>query len=527
MQHDAGHGGLATEGTVGFMNGLDALFLYLESPETPMHVGLMHVFEPPAGGAEGFAAAVRAHIGARLDRADVFTRRLAPMPLGLANPAWVRADEVDLDHHVRRMRLPEPGTLAQCHDLVGSLHARLLDRARPLWEMVVIEGLEHGRIGFYVKVHHAGLDGQAGVALAQAVYDVVARAAPPAPAQPLASSVANTGDGPGAVRVAAAGARHNAAQLLGLGARLPGLVRAVARAVMPALGRDDAASAVANASTGAPGGMSALLGGEGLLAPRTALNASISRRRAFATLSVPMARARAIAQHHDASLNDVVLAACGGALRDWLLARGELPDGSLLAAMPVSLRRAGDTSANTQAMMARMTLATDVSDPLERLRRIRDASGRIKGALREVKSAVPTEFPSLGLPWLGNALAAVWGRGRLANRLPPLANVIVSNVPGPAVPLYLLGARMLHYWPVSIPYHGVALNITVQSYAGSLDFGLIACRRAVPDVNAIAQRLAQAFDALDGGADRDAVGTHAPPDRPARRRRAVPSGRAR
>jgi diacylglycerol O-acyltransferase / wax synthase len=524
MQHDAGPGGLATEGAVGFMNGLDALFLYLESPETPMHVGSMHVFEPPAGGAAGFAAAVRAHIGARLDRADVFTRRLAPMPLGLANPAWVRAAEVDLDHHVRRMRLPEPGTLAQCHDLVGSLHARPLDPARPLWEMVVIEGLQDGRIGFYAKVHHAGLDGQAGVALAQAVYDVAARAAPPAPARPLASSVASTGHEPGAVRVAAAGVRHNAAQLLGLGARLPGLLRAVAQAVVPGLGRDDAASAVAGAPADAPSGAAALLGGEGLLAPRTALNVSISRRRAFATLSVPMARARAIAQRHDASLNDVVLAACGGALREWLLARGELPAESLLAAMPVSLRRAGDTSSNTQAMMARMTLATDVADPLARLHRIRDASGRIKGALREVKSAVPTEFPSLGLPWLGNALAAVWGRGRLANRLPPLANVIVSNVPGPAVPLYLLGARMLHYWPVSIPYHGVALNITVQSYAGSLDFGLIACRRAVPDVDAIAQRLAQAFDALDGGADRGAARPHAPADRPARRRRAVPSG---
>jgi diacylglycerol O-acyltransferase len=129
------------------MNGLDALFLYLESPETPMHVGSMHVFEPPAGGAARFAAAVRAHIGARLDLADVFTRRLAPMPLGLANPAWVRAAEVDLDHHVRRMRLPEPGTLAQYHDLVGSLHARPLDPARPLSE-IVVEGLQEGRIGF-------------------------------------------------------------------------------------------------------------------------------------------------------------------------------------------------------------------------------------------------------------------------------------------------------------------------------------------------------------------------------------------
>jgi len=529
MQQDPGRGGLATEGAVGFMNGLDALFLYLESPETPMHVGSMHVFEPPAGGGEGFAAAVRAHLAARLDRADVFTRKLAPMPLGIANPAWVRAAEVELEHHVRRMRLPAPGTLAQFHDLVGSLHARPLDRSRPLWEMVVVEGLQDGRIGFYAKVHHAGLDGQAGVALAQAVYDVVARAAP-APLGAPVSTVATSGHEPGAARVAAAGARHNAAQLLGFGARLPALLRSVAQAVGPALGRQPAAGAAGAA--GAPeatGGAGALLGGEGLLAPRTALNASISRRRAFATLSVPLARARAIAHRHEASLNDVVLAACGGALREWLLARDDLPAESLLAAMPVSLRRPGDTTSNTQAMMARMTLATDIADPVERLRRIRDASGRIKGALRDVKSAVPTEFPSLGLPWLGNALAALWGRGRLANRLPPLANVIVSNVPGPAVPLYLLGARMLHYWPVSIPYHGVALNVTVQSYAGSLDFGLIACRRAVPDVDALATLLARAFDALDADAARASDArppSDAPPattaPAPRRRRAAAP-----
>jgi hypothetical protein len=148
-------------------------------------------------------------------------------------------------------------------------------------------------------------------------------------------------------------------------------------------------------------------------------------------------------------------------------------------------------------MMARMPLATDVADPLERLRRIRDASARMKGALRDVRDVVPTEFPSVGLPWLGGALAAIWGRARLANRLPPLANVVVSNVPGPAVPLYLLGARMLSYWPVSIPIHSMALNVTVQSYAGSLDFGLIACRRAVPDVDDIASRIAAAFDALE------------------------------
>jgi WS/DGAT/MGAT family acyltransferase len=494
--------GRVPDDAIGFMNGLDALFLYLESPETPMHVGSMHLFEPPPGGARDFFERVRAHLAARLDSAEVFTRRLAPMPLGIANPAWVRAEEIDLDHHLRRLRLPPPGTLGQLHDSVASLHARLLDRERPLWEMVVIEGLASGHIGFYAKVHHAGLDGQAGVALAQAVY------APggDADATPPPGGAIRTGaPAPGAARLAIAGLRHNAVQLADLGRRLPGMARAIGGAVGSAV--------VAGAPAG--DGIGALLGGGDLLAPRTVLNGAISRRRAFATVSVPIDRARAIAQRHEATLNDVVLAACGGALRGWLEDRGELPAAPLLAAMPVSLRRRGDAQANTQAMMARTTLATDLADPLERLARIRDASVRIKGALRDVKGAVPTEFPSLGLPWLGNLLAALWGRGRLADRLPALANVVVSNVPGPPAALSLLGARMLGYWPVSIPVHGLALNVTVQSYAGSLDFGLIACRRTVPDVDAIAARIGAEFDALDGG----------PPRAPARRAARRPARR--
>jgi diacylglycerol O-acyltransferase len=487
-------GGLATDRTIGFMNGLDALFLYLESPETPMHIGSLHLLELPSDRHGDFTAAVRAHLGARLDFADVFTRRLAPMPLGIANPVWVRAPDVDLDHHVRRLRLPEPGTLAQLHDLVGSLHARLLDRGRPLWEMVVIEGLASGQVGFYAKVHHAGLDGQAAVALAQAVYDLAAQAG----ARPAAPSGAPPGAAggparaaPGAVTVLSAGLRHDAGQLVGFGARLPGLLRQVAAAVLPRGGDGP--------------GVRALLGGADLLAPRTVLNGAISRHRGFASVSVPLAGVHALAQRHDASVNDVVLAACGGALRAWLAARGELPEATLIAAVPVSLRRSGDTQSNTQAMMSRISLATDVVDPLARLVRIRDASRRVKGALREVRAVVPTEFPSLGLPWLGSVLAAVWGRGRLADRLPPLANVLVSNVPGPPVPLYLVGARMLGYWPVSIPIHGLALNITVQSYAGSLDFGLIACRRTVPDVDAIAAYIGEAFDALQAAPGPEAL----------------------
>jgi len=514
MPHDRAATPPDTQGPIGFLNGLDALFLYLESPETPMHIGSMHLFEVPEAERADFAARVRAHLAARLDRAEAFTRMLAPMPLGLANPAWVAAPAIDLDHHVRRLRLPAPGTRAQLHDAVASLHARLLDRSRPLWEMVVIEGLASGEVGFYAKMHHAGLDGQAGVALAQAVYDLAPCAAPDVAPSATAGRMRMAGDAPGLLRLAAAGARHNAGQLLALGARLPAIARSIVSALAP--------------SGGGAGGIRALLGGTDLLAPRTVLNGTLSRSRTFASASIPLERVRALAERHDASVNDVVLAACGGALRTWLETHGGVPVAPLLAAVPVSLRERGDAQSNTQAMMARMTLATDLADPGERLRRIRDASARIKSSLQGVKAAVPTDFPSVGLPWLGSALWTIWSRAKLADRVPPLANVVVSNVPGPPVPLYLCGARMLGYWPVSIPTHGIGLNITVQSYAGSLDVGLIACRRMVPDIDALAAGVVAAFDALEAASPsaRAPGGAAAARARAARPRPARPRGAA-
>jgi WS/DGAT/MGAT family acyltransferase len=499
MQQSAAGRAPASRSRIGFMNGLDALFLVLESPQTPMHVGSLHLLELDRARHDDFAERVRARIARRLHEAEVFTRRLAPMPLGLASPAWVPAEAVDLDHHVRRLRLPLPGTRALLLEAVASLHAQPLDRDRPLWEMVVIEGLACGQLGFYAKVHHAGLDGQAGVALAQAVYDLVEQAGPGGhDAGAAARERVRRRSPPGVASVALAGARHNLEQLVAFGRRLPGLARAVAAAVLPVDGSSRARS---------------LLGADGLLAPRTALNGVIARSRAFATASVPIARVRAVADRHEATVNDVVLAVCGGALRDWLRARGELPRASLLAAVPVSLRARGDGLANTQAMMARITLATDLDDPLARLCSVRDASRALKGAIAGVKSALPTDFPSFGLPWLGALLAALWARG-LAERLPPLANVVVSNVSGSPVPLYLEGARLQGFWPVSIPFHGLALNVTVQSYAGSLDFGLIACRRTVPDVAAIAAAIETGFCSLEAISAASTTPASAPPVTP-------------
>jgi len=185
----------------------------------------------------------------------------------------------------------------------------------------------------------------------------------------------------------------------------------------------------------------------------------------------------------------VVMATVAGALREYLKEQRELPAKPLSAAVPISLRAAGDETANNQVGMVVMTLATDVADPIERLKKIAAASSNTQAMVGRVKAAIPTDFPMLAAPWLMSGLASLYGRSRLANVLPPVANVVISNVPGVQAQLYFAGAKIISYYPVSIPAHGMALNVTVESYNGRLDYGLIACRRAVPDIADLADSL--------------------------------------
>ncbi len=226
-----------------------------------------------------------------------------------------------------------------------------------------------------------------------------------------------------------------------------------------------------------------------IFAPRTTLNVAITNQRRFAARTVPLAEVKEIAKRAGVSMNDVVMATVAGALRDYFLGHGELPAKSLKAAVPVSLRAAGDETANNQVSMVVMTLATDVADPIERMKKIAAASSNTKAMVGRVKAAIPTDFPMLAAPWLMSGLASLYGRSRLANVLPPVANVVISNVPGVQAQLYFAGAKIISYYPVSIPAHGMALNITVESYNGRLDYGLIACRRALPDIADLADSL--------------------------------------
>ena len=452
------------------LSGLDALFLHLETPATPMHVGAVHLLERPKGARTDFCDAVKRHVAKRLPLSPVFTRQLATMPLNFANPVWVRADAVDLDRHIHRIRLPKPGTRRQFEAAVARLHAKCLPRDRPLWAFHVIEGLQSGEIGFYTKIHHATLDGAAGVALAQALLDVTPkpRKVDPTPKRP--------GEHPSLADLIGTAVRVTGARGMQLAKQLPQLAAAIAK-----LARGGGAGFGRNLAFG----------------PRTPFNGQIDAARSFATASLPLDRVKAVAAAHAATINEVVLTAIGGALRRYLAMHGGVPRKSLIAAVPVSLREAGNTEATTLATMTLASLATDVADPVERLAEVRAASAAAKAVMKQLRGAMPTDFPSLGLPWLLSAGAAVYGRFGLADRIPPIANLVVSNVPGPPMPFYLAGARLKTYWPVSIVEHGLGLNITLQSYAGSLDFGLIAARSGLPDLHRLAQGLLEAFAELE------------------------------
>jgi WS/DGAT/MGAT family acyltransferase len=345
-----------------------------------------------------------------------------------------------------------------------------MPRDRPLWAFHIIEGLQSGDLALYTKVHHATLDGAAGVAFAQALLDLT-----PKPRK-VASAPRRSGEHPSLADLVGAAVRTTGVQGVKVIRQLPQLAAALASLVK---------------GGGAGFGRNLAFG------PRTAFNGQIDAARSFATASLPLDRVKRVAAAHGATINEVVLTVIGGALRRYLAVHGGVPRKSLIAAVPVSLREAGNTEATTLATMTLASLATDVGDPVARLVEVRAASAAAKAVMKQLRGAMPTDFPSLGLPWLLSAAAGLYGRLGVANRIPPIANLVVSNVPGPPMPFYLAGARLKTYWPVSIVEHGLGLNITLQSYAGSLDFGLIAARSVLPDLHRVARGLLEAFAELE------------------------------
>jgi len=448
------------------LSGLDAAFVYLEAAGTPMHVGALMLLQRPKVGKAGFTAHLHAHLQQRLPKAKALRRVLQPARFALDHPHWVDAPDFDLDQHLSSHRLPSPGTPAQLLALVARLHAQPLERSRPLWALHVIEGLADGDVAVFSRLHHALLDGQGAVALARALLDIApgvpipaTEAAPAGPRQPAASK-------------ASAFARVSSA-LLGL----PQTLR--------------------EAWSAAPDMIDSLRDSV-MLAPRTPFNVQVGPGRRLAVGSVPLADLRRIAKGFGVSLNDVVMALCGAALRDYLLRHKALPRASLVAAMPISLRAGGDGAANNQVSMAQCALRTELADPVARLLAIAASTRRIKQQVGLLRDFIPTDFPGLAAPLWASGLSRVWARGHLAEKLPALANLVISNVPGAPIPLYLAGARLRASYPVSIVTHGLALNITVQTYAGQLDIGIVSDRDAVRNPAVLLRGIERAANALLG-----------------------------
>ncbi|MES2257666.1 MAG: wax ester/triacylglycerol synthase family O-acyltransferase [Pseudomonadota bacterium] len=447
------------------LSGMDASFLYIESPEMPMHVGGLQLLDLPQGYAGDFYEDVKRYLGSRLHMAEVFRRKLELMPFELANPVWVDVNNVELEYHVRRAMLPRPGTWQQLETYVARLHSSLLDRSRPLWELYVIEGLESGQVAIYSKLHHAAIDGQAGVEVSKAMLTISPE--PETVKAPRPNHHAHRAR-LGIAEMAGAAIGNAFEQYVNLVKALPATARAIGSVLAPVSEQDGKRHLLSLKKRES--------------APKTPLNVAVTNQRTFAARSLPLAQIKLMARRSGASLNDIVMAICAGALKRCLADYNCVPAKALVAAVPVSLREAGNTDANNQVGMMLVRLATDIDDPIERLNAIRESSSAGKQFTGGIKAAIPGDFPSFGAPWFMSGLASLYGRSGLAGRLPPMANVTISNVPGPQFPLYFAGAKLASWYPVSIPVHGVALNVTVQSYNGSLEVGLTACRRAMPDL---------------------------------------------
>ncbi len=492
------------------LSSLDASFLYIETPEMPMHVGSLSLFQLPDGYDGDFFEAFKAQIGDRLDLAPMLLKKLAPTLLDLDHPSWIVDDQFDINRHVFRGALSEPRDMPTLRRIVGWMHAKLLNRARPLWEFYVFENLPNNQVGIYAKLHHSLIDGGAGVALSQIVYDLIPNPKPrkkpetPAAGEPqtkarkrdVAASVmdtyANLWARPFNKDAAASPISIKRTGKTDLGSvLLDHLVDQVevgmkTVAALPAM--------VKTASDFLPSllDLEKIKNLPNLIPPSTPFNKAISSERSFGTITLSLSRCKAIGKAAGGKLNDVVLALSSGMLRRYLLEQGALPDKPLSAAIPISLREEGNTDTNNQAFAMTCQIATDVADPKKRLETIIAESSKAKAMVSPLKDFVPqfTNASVLGAPMAMQVMSLLYGRSGLSDVLPPTANVIISNVPGPPIPLYVAGTVMLHLWPVSIPTHGMSLNITVQGYQDMLEFGLIAGANIFPDV----QRLADMFE---------------------------------
>lgn len=483
------------------LSGVDASFLYMESGRTWGHVsGLAVLRRPDVPGWSAYDA-LSGRLAALLPDLPPLRRRLVEVPLQLDHPYWVDDPDFDLEFHVRDTAVPPPGTDDKLVALVARLIARPLDRAHPLWEAYVIEGLADDRFAVLMKLHHATIDGAAGAELMARIYQPDGETAGTPPTRP---GRARPVPSPAAVlsRVVLDAVRKPS-RLAGLQVRslraygeltrnrgltgLADLARTVPNPLGAALARLTPRSDEGDRSPAPPVAS----------APATPFNGTISSHRRVALRSVSLTDVKRFKQAGGFTVNDVVMAACSGALRTYLQEKGALPDQPLVAMVPVSIRSGQEADPWTNRVSAIFpAIPTDEPDPTARMRRVHEAMDEAKERFTLVPADLLTEYADFAPAAMSVRAARVASQLRVADWLQPPFNLVISNVPGPRQTLRLAGAELEHYYPVSTIGDGQGLNITLQSYRDVLDLAVLADRDLVPDVEHLADLLVAEFDGL-------------------------------
>ncbi|MEV0398562.1 wax ester/triacylglycerol synthase family O-acyltransferase [Actinoallomurus sp. NPDC050550] len=472
------------------LSALDAQFLNVESRGTVAHIAGLAILDPTGTpGGRLTLDDLMELMRRRIPMIRQFRWRLAEVPLGLDHPYWIEDPDFDLEYHVREIALPRPGDDRQLADQVARLHQRPLDRARPLWEMYLVQGLEGGRIALYAKIHHALIDGVAAAQIVAALLDLE-----PEPRETGVVDDWRPERPPSAWSLLAGAAACAAVHPL---RTTGGLLRAVPYLdTFPVVGRVPGIGAVTGAlRTAARTGQ--VPPQADLNAPRTPFNGPITRNRRVAFGSLPLNEVKKVRHALGVSVNDVVMALCASALRRWLIDHDALPDRPLVAAVPVSTRALDDDTHGNQVSAMFTPLPTHLADPRARVEAMRDTMTTAKQRLVATPERWLQELTAVVPPAFGGLTA--WALFRLAPSAVPPINLVISNVAGPQFPLYLCRAEVLAYHPLSVVSDlSGGLNITVFSYNGNLDIGLTACREMVPDVWSLIGYFADALEELKG-----------------------------
>jgi len=455
------------------LSGLDASFLYLETSSQPMHVcSIIELDTSTMPGGYSFDR-LRDALSLRLKSMPQFREKLANSPLNLDHPVWVDDENFDVDRHLHRIGLPPPGGRSELSEICGHIASLPLDRGRPLWEMWVIEGVagtdchRDGRLAVMTKVHHSGVDGVTGANLMSQLCATEADAPAPDP-------VEGVGGGSG-LQIAAGGLVRFATRPLHLANVVPQTMSSVVATVRKALEGQAMARPFA--------------------APRTAFNASISGRRTIAYAQLDLEDVKKVKNHLGVKVNDVVMALVSGVLRQYLAERNALPDSSLVASVPVSVHGKSDRPGRNQVSAMFSSLQTQIADPVERLKAIAEANSVAKQHSSAIGASLLQDWSQFAAPAVFGIAMRLYARTRLTESM-PVHNLVVSNVPGPQVPLYLLGCEVKAMYPLGPIFHGSGLNITVMSLSGKLDVGLISCPDLLPDLWEMADDFAVAMEEL-------------------------------